>query len=260
MNLNLTRPIVFFDLETTGVDLSKDRIVEISMLKVNPDQSEETFTTYINPLIPMSASASEVTGITDEMLKDKPVFKEVAPKIYQFIENCDLAGFNSNKFDIPMLVEQLLNVDIDVDITKIKTVDVQVIYHKKEQRTLSAAYKYYIGKDLEGAHGAQADTRATYEVLKAQLDMYSDLENDIEKLSEFSSYGKQIDPFNRVVLNDKSQEVFNFGKYKGVPILEVFKKEPGYYKWLMDADFPKYTKQIFTRIFFSLKLMNKFND
>ena len=248
MNLNLKRPIVFFDLETTGVDTAKDRIVEISMVKVMPNGDEITRTRLINPQMHIPEQATAIHNITDEMVKDEPTFAQIAKSLAQFIDGCDFGGFNSNRFDLPMLVEEFLRAGVDVDFKKRKFVDVQNIFHKMEQRTLVAAYKFYCDKDLTDAHSAEADTRATYEVLKAQLDRYSELQNDVAALAEFSSRGETVDYAGRIVYNDKGEEVFNFGKYKGVKVSEVFQREPSYYDWMMNGDFPLYTKKVITEI------------
>jgi DNA polymerase-3 subunit epsilon len=249
MKLNLKSPIVFFDLETTGTNINFDRIVEICYLKVYPNGNEETKTLRINPEMHIPEQASAVHGIYDDDVKDCPTFKEVAKKIASDIEGCDLAGFNSNRFDIPVLAEEFLRAGVDIDLMKHKFVDVQVIYHKLEQRTLSAAYQYYCGKNLEDAHTAEADTRATYEVLKAQLDKYSDvLENDIAFSSQYSSFTKNVDFAGRIVYNDNGVEVFNFGKYKGIPVVEVLQKDPGYYSWILQGDFTLNTKNVLTKI------------
>lgn len=252
MNLNLKRPLAFFDLETTGLDIIHDRIVEISIVKVSPDGKEETYTRRINPTIPISAEAIRITGITDDDVKDMPEFKVVAKEISKFIENCDLAGYNSNRFDIPLLAEEFIRADIDFDFLKRKIIDVQVIYHKKEQRTLSAAYKFYCDKDLDNAHSAEADTYATYEVLKKQIEKYDDIKNDVNFLSGFSFYNHNVDFVGRIIYNEKEEPVFNFGKYKGQRVVDVFQKDTGYYGWIMNADFPLYTKKVLTRIKLSM--------
>ena len=248
MNLKLKRPIIFFDLETTGVDTASDRIVEISMVKIGVDGTKTVKTRRINPEMPIPAEATAVHGITDEDVKDEPTFKQIAKSLAQFIEGCDFGGFNSNRFDLPMLVEEFLRAGVDVDFKNRKFIDVQNIFHKMEQRTLVAAYKFYCDKDLTDAHSAEADTRATYEVLKAQLDRYSELQNDVAALAEFSSRGETVDYAGRIVYNDKGEEVFNFGKYKGVKVSEVFQREPSYYDWMMNGDFPLYTKKVITEI------------
>ena len=241
-------PIVFFDLETTGIDIVRDRIVEISYIKVYPNGKEETKTQRINPGMPIPPASTAIHGITDDDVKNCPHFKEIAKTLAAQIEGCDLAGYNSNRFDIPMLAEEFLRADVNVDLTKRKFIDVQTIFHKMEQRTLSAAYKFYCNKSLENAHTASADTMATYEVLKAQLDRYPELENDVTFLSKFSSFNNNVDFAGRMVYNDKGQEVFNFGKHKGQLVTEVFASDPNYYAWMMNGDFPLNTKQKLTEI------------
>ena len=248
MKLNLKRPLVFFDLETTGVDTAKDRIVEISMVKVMPNGDEIVRTRLINPQMHIPEDATAVHGITDEDVKDQPTFAQIAKSLSQFIEGCDFGGFNSNRFDLPMLVEEFLRAGVDVDFKNRKFIDVQNIFHKMEQRTLVAAYKFYCDKDLTDAHSAEADTKATYEVLKAQLDRYPDLQNDVAALAEFSARGETADYAGRIAYNEKGEEVFNFGKYKGVKVSEVFQREPSYYDWMMKGDFPLYTKKVITEI------------
>jgi DNA polymerase-3 subunit epsilon len=248
MELNLRKPLVILDLETTGVSIASDRIVEFSALKVSPGGAEEWLTLRINPGIPISPEATRIHGISDADVANEPHFKDVAKKIAAFLEGCDLAGFNSMKFDIPILCEEFLRVNVDFNPARHRYVDVQVIFHKKEQRTLSAAYKFYCQRELENAHSAQADTAATYEILKAQLDRYPDLENDIEKLSSFSAFNNNADLAGRIVFNEQGVEVFNFGKHKGKPVEMVFKEEPSYYSWMMNGDFPLNTKQVLTAI------------
>ncbi len=248
MNLNLKRPIVFFDLETTGVDMTRDRIVEVSLVKIMPNGDQEIKTRRINPEMPIPAEATAIHGITDEDVKDCPRFKEIAKSLAQYIEGCDLGGYNSNKFDIPMLVEEFLRADVDVDLKKRKFIDVQNIFHKMEQRTLIAAYRFYCNKDLENAHSAEADIMATYEVLLAQLDRYPELRNDVDFLAAFSERGQCADYAGRIVYNDKGQEIFAFGKHKGKIVEEVFRSEPSYYSWMMNGDFPRYTKKVITEI------------
>lgn len=248
MQLNLRNPLVFFDLETTGIDIVHDRIVEISMVKVMPNGDEIVKTRRINPGIPIPPESTAIHGITDDDVKDCPSFKEIAKSLAAQIEGCDLAGFNSNRFDIPMLAEEFLRAGVDVNLGRRKFVDVQTIFHKKEQRNLTAAYKFYCQKDLENAHSAEADTMATYEVLKAQLDRYPDLENDINFLSQYSSFNKNVDFAGRMVYNEQGKEVINFGKYKGRLVEEVLKNDPGYYGWMMNGDFPLNTKQMLTEI------------
>ena len=249
MKLNLKNPLVFFDLETTGTNINTDRIVEICYLKVYPNGNEESKTLRINPEMHIPEPSSAIHGIYDADVADCPTFKDVAKKIAADIEGCDLAGFNSNRFDIPVLAEEFLRAGVDVDLMKRKFVDVQVIYHKLEQRTLSAAYKFYCDKNLEDAHTAEADTRATYEVLKAQLDRYPEvLENDIAFLSNYSSFNKNVDFAGRIVYNEQGVEVFNFGKYKGMSVAEVLQKDMGYYGWIMIGDFTLNTKNVLKKI------------
>ncbi len=248
MALKLKNPIIFFDLETTGVDVARDRIVEISMIKLFPDGKEVVKTRRINPEMPIPAQSSEIHGIYDEDVKDEPKFKEIAKSLATFIDGCDFAGFNSNKFDAPVLAEEFLRAGLDIDIKKRKFIDVQNIFHKLEQRTLVAAYKFYCQKDLENAHSAEADTRATMEVLMSQIEKYDELEGDVDFLSKFSERGSNVDYAGRIVLNEKGQEVINFGKHKGRPVVEVFASEPSYYSWMMNGDFPEYTKRVITKI------------
>jgi DNA polymerase-3 subunit epsilon len=235
-------------LETTGINIVKDRIVEISFVKVYPNGKEESKTRRINPGMPIPPESTAIHGISDEDVKDCPVFKEIARSLAAQIEGCDLAGFNSNRFDIPMLAEEFLRAGVDIELNRRKFVDVQTIFHKMEQRTLSAAYKFYCDKELENAHTAEADTKATYEILKAQLERYPDLKNDVAFLSEFSCFGNNVDFAGRMVYNDKGEEVINFGKYKGVLVAEVLQKDPGYYSWIMNGDFPLNTKKMLTEI------------
>ncbi|MGL5684024.1 MAG: exonuclease domain-containing protein [Marinifilaceae bacterium] len=249
MNLKLNNPIIFFDLETTGINIAKDRIVEISLLKVNVNGKEEQRTLRINPEMPIPAESSAIHGIYDEDVKDSPTFKAVAKELAHFMEGSDLAGYNSNRFDIPLLAEEFLRVGVDFDMRKRKFVDVQTIFHKMEQRTLSAAYKFYCDKSLEDAHTAAADTSATYEVLKSQLDRYeNNLENDVEFLSKFSTQNNNADFAGFITFDKNGVEVFNFGKNKGIPVEQVFRDQPGYYNWMLTSDFPRYTKKILTEI------------
>ena len=248
MQLNLRNPLVFFDLETTGIDIAKDRIVEISMVKVMPNGEEIVKTRRINPGMPIPPESTAIHGITDEDVKDCPKFKEIAKSLAAQIEGCDLAGFNSNRFDIPMLAEEFLRAGVDVDLNRRKFIDVQTIFHKMEQRNLTAAYKFYCNEDLANAHSAEADTMATYEVLKAQLDRYPELENDVNFLSKYSSFTNNVDFAGRMVYNEKGQEVINFGKYKGRLVEEVLKSDPSYYAWIMNGDFPLNTKKMLTEI------------
>jgi DNA polymerase-3 subunit epsilon len=248
LNLNLRRPIAFIDLETTGINVSTDRIVELSVLKISPNGKEEWLSTRVNPGMAIPPKTTAIHGITDEDVEKAPGFREVAKNLATFLEGCDLAGYNAIKFDIPVLAEEFLRVNIDFNFRKRRYIDVQVIFHKKEQRTLSAAYLFYCRKNLEGAHGSKADTAATYEVLKSQLDRYTDLENDVEKLADFSSFNTNVDFAGRIILDENSVEVFNFGKHKGKPVELVFSTEPAYYSWMMNGEFPLYTKKILTEI------------
>lgn len=254
MKLNLKNPLVFFDLETTGININTDRIVEICYLKVYPNGNEESKTMRINPEMHIPEQSSSVHGIYDEDVADCPTFKEVAKQIAHDIEGCDIAGFNSNRFDVPLLAEEFLRAGVDIDMSRRKFIDVQVIYHKLEQRTLSAAYKFYCDKNLEDAHTAEADTRATYEVLKAQLDRYPEaLQNDMAFLSEYSSFIRNVDFAGRMVYNEDNIPTFNFGKYKGKTVEEVLRKDPGYYSWMLQGDFTLNTKQMLTRIKLGMK-------
>lgn len=249
MKLNLEKPIIFFDLETTGTNIIQDRIVEISYLKIMPNGAERTYTQRINPGMPIPEASTLIHGITDDDVKECPAFKEVGKEIARDFEGSDIAGFNSNRFDIPMLAEEFLRAGINIDLSRHRLIDVQVIFHKMEERTLSAAYKFYCGKQLDNAHSAEADARATYEVLMAQLDRYPDvLKNNMKFLSEFSSFTRNVDFAGRIIRNDKGEEVFNFGKYKDMPLIEVFERDPGYYSWILQGDFPLNTKQVLTRI------------
>jgi DNA polymerase-3 subunit epsilon len=253
MNLQLKRPIIFFDLETTGVDTANDRIVEISMVKVNTDGSKVVKTRRINPEMHIPEVATAVHGITDEDVKDEPTFRQIAKSLAAFIEGCDFGGFNSNRFDLPMLVEEFMRAGVDVDFSRRKFVDVQTIFHRKEQRTLVAAYKFYCDKDLENAHSAEADTLATYEVLEAQIERYGDIGSTVEELAEFSSTGPMVDFAGRLSLNEQGEEIFTFGKYKGRKVEDVFKSDPSYYSWIMNGDFPLYTKKKITEIRLRMK-------
>ena len=248
MELKLNRPICFFDLETTGVDVAKDRIVEISIFKVYPNGNKESKTWLVNPEMKIPFQVSQIHGITDEKVANEPTFKELSGQIYNMIKDADLAGFNSDRFDIPLLAEELLRAGVDFDMKNRVSVDIQTIFHKMEERTLSAAYKFYCGQTLENAHSAEADTIATYEILKAQLDRYSDLENDIKSLSEFTTRKKTVDFAGFIALNDKGQEIFTFGKHKGAVVEKVLEEEPGYFGWIQNADFPLYTKKVLTAI------------
>jgi len=248
MQLNLHRPICFFDLETTGTNITKDRIVEISIHKVKPDGSEKTYTYRVNPTIPIPAATIAVHGITDEMVKDEPTFNELAPQINQIMGDSDLAGFNSNRFDIPLLAEEMLRAGVDFDMGNRHAIDIQNIFHKMEPRTLVAAYKFYCEQDLTDAHSAEADTKATYEVLKAQLDRYDNLANDMKELSKLSTRRKKADFAGFIAFNDKNEEIFTFGKHKNKRVSDILEIEPGYFSWIQNADFPLYTKKVLTAI------------
>ena len=249
MKLNLSRPIIFFDIEATGLNIASDRIVELCYIKVFPNGKEIVKTERFNPCKHISAEASAVNGIYDEDVKDCPTFKEVAHTLFQDFEGSDLAGYNSNHFDIPLLVEEFIRAGKNLDISKIRLVDVQTIFHKMERRDLTAAYKFYCQKDLTNAHTAEADTRATLEVLEAQLDRYSDtLKNSVPFLSEFTTTNRNVDLAGRIVYNDQNVEVINFGKYRGKAVSEVLQRDPGYFAWIMQGDFTQNTKQTFMRI------------
>lgn len=248
MQLKLKNPLIFFDLETTGINIITDRIVEISYLKVYPNGKEISTTYLVNPERPIPAESTAIHKITDEMVADKPTFKALAKIIAKDIEGCDIAGYNSNRFDVPLLMEEILRAGVDIDLSRRKFIDVQTIFHKKEQRTLSAAYKFYCNKELEGAHSAEFDTRATYEVLMGQLDKYDDLENCVDFLSEYSSHTKNADFAGRIVYNDAGVEVFNFGKYRGYPVAQVMNQDSGYYNWMMQGEFALSTKKVLTEL------------
>jgi len=257
MQLKLNKPICFFDLETTGVNISKDRIVEISVLKVFPNGTQESKTWLVNPEMDIPKEVVAIHGISNEKVANEPTFKEIAKDIHNMIKDSDLGGFNSNRFDIPLLAEEMLRADVDFDMKNRVAVDVQTIFHKMEKRTLTAAYKFYCDKDLEGAHSAEADTNATYEVLKAQLDRYEDdLENDMKFLAEFSTQRRFADFAGFISYNKDGEECFSFGKHKGKKVTDVLNQEPGYFGWLLNADFPLYTKKVLTAI----QLKHKFND
>ena len=247
MNLQLTRPLAFIDLETTGVNIGTDRIVEIAIVKIMPDGTQQIKRKLINPLQPIPAASSEIHGITDDMVKDAPSFKQVANEIKQFLDNCDLGGYNSNRFDIPMLVEEFLRVGLDFSVENRKMVDVQKVFHMMEQRTLSAAYKFYCNKVLEAAHSAEADAAATWEVLDAQVQRYGTIGNTVESIVKFTGEDDVVD-FARRFVKLNGIEVFNFGKYKGRPVADVLKMDPQYYDWMMKGDFSLHTKQKLTEI------------
>ena len=248
MKLNITKPICFFDLETTGINISKDRIVEIAILKVHPNGEEVNYRWLVNPEMPIPNEVSEIHGIYDKDVADKPTFKDLAVEVHTIIKDSDLGGFNSNRFDIPLLAEEMLRADLDFDMKNTLSIDVQTIFHKMEQRTLTAAYKFYCNKNLEGAHSAEADTNATYEVLKSQLDRYEDLENSTKFLAEFSSRKRFADFAGFIAFNKKDEECFSFGKHKNKRVVDVLNDEPGYFGWLLNADFPLYTKKVLTAI------------
>jgi len=266
MLLNLKKPIAFFDIEATGLNVTKDRIVEISVLKIMTNGAKDVRTWLLNPDYQISEEASKIHGYTNEELLSKPTFKQVAKDISKFFTNCDLAGYNSLRFDIPMLVEEFLRADVDFEIKNRKLIDVQNIFMKMEQRTLSAAYKFYLNKNLTNAHGAEADTIATFEILEAQLDKYKDIEftdrdgvvtkpvvNDMQALEEFSNFNKNADLMGQFIYNKDGEVVVNFGKHKGKTVIDIFEKEPSYYSWIMKSDFPQYTKKILTNIKLGMK-------
>ena len=256
MNLKISKPICFFDLETTGINVSRDRIVEISILKVFPNGNKESKTWLVNPEIPIPSEVSKIHGITNDMVKEEPSFKVIAHDIKSMINNSDLAGFNSNKFDIPLLAEELLRSKLDFNLENILTIDVQNIFHKMEQRTLSAAYQFYCGKSLENAHSSKADTLATFEVLEAQIEKYDDLQSDVNFLSDFSRRGKNVDLAGFIKYNEHDIPCFSFGKHRGKTVDYVLENESGYFGWLLNADFPMYTKKVLTKLRLD-KLNNK---
>ena len=268
MQIKLHKPLIFLDIEATGLSIGSDRIVEICLLKLDPDNSTETKTMRINPGIPIPEAVSKIHGIYDKDIAEAPGFKEAAPALLKFIGNADFAGYNSNKYDIPLLAEEFLRAEVDFDLEGRKLVDVQNIFHFMEPRTLSAAYKFYCNKPLENAHSAEADVIATFEIFKAQLQKYEGVElkdekgntyqpvvNEVSKLSEFSTRAKNVDLAGRIVFNEKGQEVFSFGKHKDKPVVEVFTKEPSYYSWMMNGDFPLYTKKVITKIRLGMKIL-----
>lgn len=248
MELKLTRPICFFDLETTGIDVARDRIVEISIFKIYPNGTKESKTWLVNPTIPIPPQSTVVHGISDEKVANEPTFNALASQVHNMIKDSDLAGFNSDRFDIPLLAEELLRAGVDFDMKNRVSVDVQTIFHKMEERTLSAAFKFYCGQSLENAHSAEADTMATYEILKSQLDRYENLENDMKSLSEFTTRKKSVDFAGFIAMNPEGKEIFTFGKHKGALVEDIFDKEPGYFGWIQNADFPLYTKKVLTAI------------
>ena len=255
--LQLTRPIAFIDLETTGVNLSSDRIVEIAIVKILPDGSRQTKRKLLNPQMPIPKASSDIHGITDEMIKDAPTFKQSANEIKQFLENCDLGGYNSNRFDIPVLMEEFLRSEMEVDLSDRKMVDVQHVFYTMEPRTLSAAYKFFCAKELENAHSAEVDIKATIEVLEAQVIRYEKLGDTVDSILGVIGEEKIVDYARRFVFDDKGVEVFNFGKYKGKPVVDILRNEPQYYDWMMKGDFPMHTKKKLTEIFNRALLKNK---
>lgn len=266
MEIKLHKPLIFLDLETTGLNIASDKIVEIALLKLKTDNSTEIKSMRINPEMPIPEKVSLIHGIYDKDVVNAPTFKQAAPELLKFIGNADFAGYNSNKFDVPLLVEEFLRAEIDFDLYGRKLIDVQNIFHNMEPRNLSAAYKFYCNKPLENAHSAEADTIATFEIFKSQLEKYKDTQledekgnkyfpvtNDVLQLSEFTNKTKNVDLAGRIVYNEKGIEVFNFGKHKDKPVVEIFTKEPGYYSWMMQGDFPAYTKKIITKIRLGMK-------
>ncbi|MGB5204701.1 exonuclease domain-containing protein [Eudoraea sp.] len=256
MELKLSKPICFFDLETTGTNVAKDRIVEISILKVYPNGNKESRTWLVNPEMTIPDEVVAIHGISNEKVANEPTFKELSREIYAMIKDCDLGGFNSDRFDIPLLAEEMLRADIDFDLKNMASIDVQTIFHKMEKRTLAAAFKFYCDKDLTDAHSAEADTNATYEVLLSQLERYPELENNVKKLAEFSTHRKFADFAGFISFDEDDEEIFSFGKHKGKKVLEILEQEPGYFGWILNADFPLYTKKILTQIKLS-QLNNK---
>lgn len=248
MNLQLTKPIAFIDLETTGINVSTDRIVEIAIVKILPGGEKQTKRKIVNPTIPIPQGAIDVHGITNEMVKDAPTFKQIANEVKQFLDNCDIGGYNSNRFDIPMLVEEFLRCELNIEIESRKLLDVQKVFHLMEQRTLSAAYKFYCQKDLTDAHSAEADASATYEVLEAQIARYNNIGNTVESIVKFTGEENIVD-FSRRFVMEKGVETFNFGKHKGKPVVQVLKEEPQYYDWMMKGDFALHTKQKLAEIY-----------
>ncbi|HMR93096.1 MAG TPA: 3'-5' exonuclease [Chitinophagaceae bacterium] len=246
--LKLTKPLAFIDLETTGVNLGTDRIVEIAIVKILPDKTRTSKRRIINPEMPIPKTASDVHGITDEMVKDAPTFRQVAQELKQMLDGCDLAGYNSNRFDIPLLMEEFLRVKVEFDMKGRRLIDVQKIFHQMEQRTLTAAYKFYCNKVLDGAHSAEADATATYEVLEAQLERYPELGHTTDSIIKTIGEDVVVDFARRFVM-ENGVEVFNFGKFKGRPVADVLRSEPQYYDWMMKGDFPQHTKQKLTEIY-----------
>lgn len=248
MNLQLQKPLAIFDLETTGINISSDRILEIAIIKIMPGGSVQKKRKLLNPEMPIPPAATEVHGITNEMVKDAPTFKQAANEIKQFIDGCDLGGYNSNRFDVPVLMEEFLRVGIEIDLKTTRLIDAQRIFHQMEQRTLSAAYKFYCNKILDGAHSAEIDAGATWEVLQAQVDRYPQLGNSVESIIKATGEEEIVD-FGRRFIMENGKEVFNFGKHKGRPVADVLRQEPQYYDWMMKGDFPLHTKQKLSEIF-----------
>jgi DNA polymerase-3 subunit epsilon len=251
--LSLKRPVIFFDLETTGVDPAKDRIVELAMIKLSPGGKKDSYIKRVNPGIPIPAEATAIHGIADEDIKDSPAFKQIAHHLYDWMKHCDLGGYNSSRFDLPLLAEEFLRAGVEIDFTERHMIDVQQIFFKMESRTLSAAYNFYCNKQLDNAHSAEADIMATIEVLEAQLDKYSDLSNEVKALNDLSNSEQYVDYARRIVIKD-GHPVFNFGKYKGKKVEDVFNTEPQYYDWMMQADFSLHTKQKISEILNKMKL------
>lgn len=261
MNLKLEKPIIFFDLETTGVQIATDRIVEIAIIKIFPNGNKESKSWLVNPTIPIPAETTKIHGISNERVKNEPTFKELALEISELIHNCDLAGYNSNKFDIPLLAEEFLRAGINFNMKNRKAIDVQNIFHKLEQRTLVAAYQFYCNKNLKNAHSAKADTAATYEILLAQLDKYEELENNINFLAEFSQRGNKFaDMAGFIRFNEKGEETLSFGKYRDITLTQIWNDNPGYFSWINQADFPLYTKNVMNDFATKMKLQNKFKS
>ena len=261
MNLKLEKPVIFFDLETTGVKIATDRIVEISILKIFPNGNKESKTWLVNPTIPIPKETTDIHGISNEKIANEPTFKELASEIAEIMHNCDLAGYNSNKFDIPLIAEEFLRAGINFDMNNRKSIDVQNIFHKLEKRTLTAAYQFYCGKELENAHSAKEDTIATYEVLLAQLKKYKELENNIDFLSEFSERGgKSADIAGFIRFNEKGEEILSFGKYRNITLKQIWEENPGYFSWINQAEFPLYTKNVMNNFATKMKLQKKFNS
>ena len=248
MELNLSRPLVFFDIESTGLSITRDRMIEIAFLKAHPDGRTEFKRFLLNPEIPIPAEVTAIHGITDEDVRFAPKFDQVAGEMFEFLQNTDFAGFNALRFDIPLLSEEFFRVGLDLDMEKRQTVDVQLIFHKMEERNLSAAYRFYCQKELNNAHSAEADIRATFEVFQAQINKYNTLPNTVQGIAEFTGNHLRVDMEGKLIKGDDGSIKFNFGKHKGRTVADVFRTEPSYYSWMMDGDFPAYTKKIITQI------------